>query len=105
PYAPRHSASLSAEYTFARGNWGDLTGRLDWEFVDSHVPYIEPSQNAFSEIKPYTLLNGRLTLANLPVGENQNVKLALWGKNLLDNEYRVNTLPFGIWTVSYFSDP
>ena len=105
PYAPRHSASLSAEYTFARGNWGDLTGRLDWEFVDSHVPYIEPSQNAVSEIKPYTLLNGRLTLANLPVGENQNVKLALWGKNLLDNEYRVNTLPFGIWTVSYFGDP
>ena len=105
PYAPRNSASLSAEYTVATGSWGDLTARLDYEFVDRHVPYIEPSQNATSEVRPYGLLNGRVTLANVPVGDGQTLKFALWGKNLADKEYRINTIPFGLWTASYFGDP
>jgi iron complex outermembrane receptor protein len=69
------------------------------------VPYIEPAQNATSLIKAYSLLNGRLTLGNVPVGNGQFLRFALWGKNLLDKEYRINTIPFGIWTASYFGDP
>lgn len=106
PYAPQNSAAFSAEYGIAAGSWGDLTARLDYEFVDRHVPYIEPAQNATSIVKPYSLLNGRVTLANVPVGnDGQSLKFALWGKNLLDKEYRINTIPFGIWTASYFGDP
>ncbi len=105
PYAPQNSAALSAEYSVASGSWGDLTARLDYEFVDRHVPYIEPSQNATSLVKPYSLFNGRITLANVPVGDGQSMKFALWGKNLLDKEYRINTIPFGIWTASYYGDP
>lgn len=106
PYAPQNSAAFSAEYGVTAGSWGDLTARLDYEFVDRHVPYIEPSQNATSIIKPYGLLNGRVTLANVPVGnDGQSLKFAFWGKNLLDKEYRINTIPFGIWTASYYGDP
>ena len=105
PYAPQNSAAFSAEYSIAAGSWGDLTARLDYEFVDRHAPYIEPFQNATSEVKPYSLFNGRVTLANVPVGDGQSMKFALWGKNLLDKEYRINTIPFGIWTASYYGDP
>ena len=33
------------------------------------------------------------------------ITVAAWGKNLTDETYRVNTLPFLIWTASYFGDP
>ncbi len=32
--------------------------------------------------------------------------MSLWGKNLTDEEYRINGIPFGypFWTVSYYGD-
>lgn len=105
PYTPRHSGSLSAEYTFFQQSWGELIGRIDYEYVDEHVPYIEPFQNATSKVNTYQLVNARLTLANIPVGDTETLKLALWGKNLTDKEYRVNTIPFGAWTSSFYGDP
>lgn len=91
--------------SYFQQSWGDLTGRVDYEIADEHVPYIEPAQNATSKINTYQLLNARLILADIPVANGQTLKLALWGKNLTDKEYRVNTLPFGAWTSSYFGDP
>ncbi|PLW82356.1 TonB-dependent receptor [Kineobactrum sediminis] len=105
PYTPNHSAALAAEYTVYSGAWGELTGRLDYEYVDRYVPYVEPTQNATSSVDPYQLLNGRLTLANIPVADGQSLKVALWGENLLDKEYRINTIPFGLWTASFYGDP
>ena len=63
-----------------------------------------PAQKAVSDIKGYGLLNARLTLAEIPVGDNQ-LQVSLWGKNLMDNEYRLNTVPFGPFAVSYFGNP
>lgn len=88
-----------------QADWGVLTGRVDYEFVDRHVPYIYPSQNESSQIGPYQLVNGRITLADMPLGGDQTLKVALWGKNLLDKEYRINTIPFGAWTSSFYGDP
>lgn len=105
PYTPRHSGSLSAEYTFFQSGWGELIGRVDYEYVDEHVPYIEPFQNATSKVNTYQLVNARLTLADIPVGSDQRLSVALWGKNLTDKEYRVNTIPFGAWTSSFYGDP
>ncbi len=105
PYTPRHSASAFAEYTFFTREWGELTGYIDYQFVDEHFPYIEPAQNATSKINTYQLVNARLTLADIPVAEGQTLKVSLWGKNLTDKEYRINTIPFGIWTSSFYGDP
>lgn len=105
PYTPRHSASAFAEYTFFTREWGELTGYIDYQFVDEHFPYIEPAQNATSKINTYQLVNARLTLADIPVAEGQTLKVSLWGKNLTDKEYRVNTIPFGAWTSSFYGDP
>lgn len=105
PYTPRHSGSLSAEYTFFQSGWGELIGRIDYEYIDEHVPYVDPPQNATSKVNTYQLVNARLTLADIPVGSDQRLSVALWGKNLTDKEYRVNTIPFGAWTSSFYGDP
>jgi len=79
--------------------------QLDYSYNDDYyTPYVTPAQKAVSDIKGYGLLNGRLTLANIPVGGNE-LQVALWGKNLLDKDYRLNTVPFGPFTVSFFGPP
>tara|TARA_R110002110_G_scaffold43803_3_gene135695 strand:- start:6811 stop:7917 length:1107 start_codon:yes stop_codon:yes gene_type:complete len=104
-YAPEYNFNLSAEYTFVRASWGNLNGRLDYTYSDDYVPYVTPEQNATSMIDSYGVLNGRLSLLDIPVGSSSTLNLALWGKNLTDEEYRLNTIPFGPWTVSFFGDP
>lgn len=105
PYAPRHSAGAFVEYTVARGEWGEMSAYLDYQYVDDYVPYVNPNQNRTSQIDAYGLLNGRFTLGNIAVGKFGTLDIALWGKNLTDEGYRLNTVPFGPWTVSYFGDP
>jgi iron complex outermembrane receptor protein len=104
-YAPRHTVNLGVEYTFLRADWGDLTGHLDYTYNDDYVVYVNPDQNRPLMIDSYGLFNGRLTLANIQVGQNSTVQVALWGKNLTDEEYRVNGIPFGPFAVSYYGDP
>ncbi|MDY0005271.1 MAG: TonB-dependent receptor [Spongiibacteraceae bacterium] len=104
-YAPRHTVNAGIEYTFARGSWGDLTARLDYTYNDDYVAYVNPDQNRPLQLKGYGLFNGRLTLANMQVGQTSTLQVALWGKNLTDEEYRLNGIPFGPFAVSYYGDP
>ncbi len=103
-YTPMHTVNLGVEYTFLRAHFGELTGRVDYSYNDDYTPYVKPEQKAVSDIKGYGLVNARLTLADIPVG-NSSMQVALWGKNLADNEYRLNTVPFGPFATSYFGNP
>lgn len=31
--------------------------------------------------------------------------LMTWGRNIFDEEYRDNTIPIGLWTISYWGAP
>ena len=103
-YTPQHTINVGAEYTLLREQFGELIARVDYSYNDDYTPYVTPAQKAVSDIKGYGLLNARLTLAEIPVGDNQ-LQVSLWGKNLMDNEYRLNTVPFGPFTASYFGNP
>ena len=105
PYAPENMMSLALDWSLGTWSWGDLDLHLDWSYNDNYVPYIEPSQNATAQIDSYNILNGNLMLSEVPVGKDMTMQFSLWGKNLTDEEYRQNTIPFGLWTVSYFGDP
>jgi iron complex outermembrane receptor protein len=104
PYAPDNTASAGIQYTIPGVMGGNLIGRLDWTYTDDRVLYTEPAQNLHSQLDSYSLLNGRITLADIEMGDG-TLKVAAWGKNLLDEDYRMSTIPFIIWTVSYYGAP
>lgn len=105
PYAPENTASVSLDWAIGNWGWGDLDLHADWNYNDDYVPYTNPSQNATSKVDSYELINASLTLSEVEVGSDMSMRFSLWGKNLADEEYRQNTIPFGLWTISYYGEP
>lgn len=103
-YTPRHTVNLGIDYTVLRANFGELNAHVDYSYNDDYSPYVKPDQRAVSKVDGYGLFNARLTLSNIPVGDNQ-LQLSLWAKNLRDEAYRLNTIPFGPMTTSFFGNP
>ena len=104
PYAPENTANAGIQYNLPDVAGGELSARLDWIYVDDRVAYTDPLQNLRSQLGSYDLINGRLSLADMPVPGGR-LSVSAWGKNLTDEAYRINTIPFIIWTVSYFGQP
>lgn len=119
PYAPENTFTLGADWTIARTNYGIWDMHVDFNYTDEYVPYIDPDQVETSSIDDRTLMNARLALSEIPVPGDGTLLVALWGQNITDEEYRINTIPFGGvdqrvdpnggsgvgWTTSYFGAP
>ncbi len=105
PYAPENTASIMLDWAVGNWGWGNLDLHVDWNFNDEYLPYIEPSQNATSQIDSYDILNASLILSEVAIGSNMSMQFGIWGKNITDEEYRQNTIPFGLWTISYYGAP
>ena len=81
-YTPKNKASVSAVYTVPL-SLGDLVGRLDYDYQSKFA--VSPSKTVNSNLGGRSLLNARLSL-DLKSG----VELAIWGKNLTEEEYFTN---------------
>ncbi len=109
PLAPEHSLSAGALYEFPALGIGQLSLYGSVSLLDEqHFGYRTGTAAEFGLVNgsdSYTLLNGRLTLAEIPGIPAGSLRLALWGKNLTDEEYTVfgNDLlsNLGIMTASY----
>lgn len=89
---PNHAGAFSAIYEFNPFSFGVLSLHVD---VTSSAGYAYAPKN-FDFHDSYTRVNGRITLSEIPVGPDQgNLRVALWGKNLTDEEYRVYAFPVG----------
>jgi iron complex outermembrane receptor protein len=119
PYAPENTFTLGADWTVARTDYGIWDIHVDFNYTDEYVPYIDPDQVETSSIDDRSLVNARLALSEIPVPGDGSLLIALWGQNITDEEYRINTIPFGGvdqrvdpnggsgvgWTTSYFGAP
>jgi iron complex outermembrane receptor protein len=119
PYSPDNTLTVGADWTVARTDWGTWDFHVDVNYTDDYVPYIDPDQVAESQIDDRTLVNARLALSEIPFPGDGTLLVALWGQNLTDEDYRINTIPFGGvdqrvdpnggsgvgWTTSYFGEP
>lgn len=94
-FAPENSASLQVEYRIAQGAWGQLSLQADASFTDT-VYFLNSQLNEFDAQSPHTLFNGRLTLSEIPLGRDGDLRVSLWGKNLSDKAYREYGADFGI---------
>jgi len=89
PYAPDWKTYFSAQYLQPLGEHGSLRFFADYSWVDDQ--YSDPSNAPLYLIESYSLIGARVSW--IPVSEHW--ELALWGKNLADEEYsRVNNLNF-----------
>jgi len=89
---PKHAGSLVADYTFAPWSFGSLSAHLDITSTDRFAYVSTPSPHQDS----YTLVNARLTLAEISVGSNGgSLSVSAWGKNLTDEDYLTLSFPVG----------
>lgn len=92
-YTPEHSASLAVEYEFAPWSFGQLRLRADAYYTDEIS--FHPQFDLYDESDEHHVLNARATLADIPMGNNGTLRLAAWGKNLENKEYRDFGIDFG----------
>jgi iron complex outermembrane receptor protein len=105
PYAPEATGSLALDWRVGELGIGVLDAHFDWSFKDDYVVYTDPTQNATGSVDSYEIANARLSLSDIQLGDNATLEVSAWGKNIFDEEYVENTIPFGAWTISYWGYP
>lgn len=96
-----HSAALTwnvgAQYDVPEFPVGKLSARVEYNHRGRtyfHPTTVGTPLNDVIAADGRGLLDGRITLSEIPVGGTQ-VSIAVWGKNLTDEEYRVHGIDFG----------
>ena len=84
--APQHSFRASLTYDVAQTAIGTLIAYLNYSWVDDHFITASTVTGDYL-IEAYGLTDARLTLADIPGLPVGSLRLALWGKNLADEEY------------------
>jgi len=95
--APKHSGSISLDYTQPAGGIGNLALHAEWVRAgDTYVASPFPRQTFISggvaTPKPVYLqptstnrVNARLALRDIPLAGGTKAEIALWGKNLFNH--------------------
>jgi iron complex outermembrane receptor protein len=81
-YTPNNVVSAAFDYTRPLG-FGDLRLHLDANYADGTQSFEQFAQETDASF----IVNARLALADLDMGQGRNVTFALWSRNLLDEEH------------------
>lgn len=92
-HAPKHTLAFGAQYDFEPFAFGVLSARLDVQYKDEFV--FHAFQNQFDAADDRTMINGRLSLNEISLGDTSKLRVSVWGKNLSDEEYRNWGIDFG----------
>jgi iron complex outermembrane recepter protein len=84
--APENNASVALQYDFDPFSFGTLSARVDVMYTDGYT--FHPFQNQYDSADDHTLVNARLSLKDIGLGDNGNLRVAAWVKNAFDEEYR-----------------
>ncbi|MBA6411609.1 TonB-dependent receptor [Parahaliea sp. F7430] len=82
-FSPEWTGHITARYEKHFEKLGNLVARVDWSYVGDQHFIVSPSPLIDGD--SYTLVDARLELREL---WGSNFALALWGKNIGDEEYR-----------------
>ena len=127
-FAVTSDLSLSASYGYRDTEYSleeftDLdtfsaTFGLDWNIADFefgnmnlNINYVMNDDNQFNNNDPtlvgeaYNLLNARLTLSDINVGERSNLKVSLWGRNITDEVYTLHGANFSFYDAHVYGTP
>jgi iron complex outermembrane recepter protein len=121
-HAPRSSYNLVADSEVWTTGWGTVRAMADYAWTDSFYTYpyqlAQPgdaryNSNAQSapdtQVPAYGILNAKLALTAIPIGGSKLGEIALWGRNVLDEDSVNNFIDFGpsfgSLTVANFVEP
>jgi iron complex outermembrane receptor protein len=97
-----YTASLAMSWTMAELEFGNVSLHADYSMNDEfQFSLIDPSMVADS----YNLLNARLTLSEIKVGDKSNLKVSVFGRNITDEEYVLHGASLGFFETRSYGAP
>ncbi|MDB5396921.1 MAG: ligand-gated channel protein [Rhodospirillales bacterium] len=100
-FVPNWTDHLGVQYEFPEWDFGTLILRADYSYQSAKYFGIInlPTQNPFTDLTKapsQNLVSARLTLADVPIwGGKANLETSVFGENLLDEHYIVQSIDFG----------
>ncbi len=92
PNAPKYSYRFDVEYRFPDIDLGTLTAYLNYSWQDDVFTQGNARIAYGAFIESYGLLNGRLVLDDIRLGQRARLQLALWGRNLEDKDWVTDSI-------------
>ncbi len=106
PYAPEHNYTLGLEYERAVGSASSpmmLNASIDYQWTDERYGTAFNDDMSGFFLDDYGLVNARLAVSDISVG-SLGLEVALWGRNLSDEEYKVHGISLGAYQAAYFGE-
>ncbi len=91
--APENTASLFLDYVCDPTDFGTFSASVGAVYTDDMVWH--PFQNQFDATDDRTLVQARVSLSDINLGDSGALRVSAWGKNLTDEEYREWGIDFG----------
>lgn len=105
-YSPENKVALGLEYVSDVG-FGELRARVDYSYTDEQYFYNDLYSAMVTAADSYSLINARVAITDMDMGDGQSLEMGAWVKNLTDEEYRVNGIPSptALEGLNYYGDP
>ena len=91
--APEHTLNIGLQYDFSPFSFGSMSARVDGNYLDEFT--FHPYNNRYDSADDRWLLNARLSLNDVALGDRGSLRISAWGKNLADEEYVEWGIDFG----------
>ncbi len=86
--APRHSGVVALDWTLLRRGWGELRAHGSYHYTaERKGNAITEERRGLTALPAYGLWSARLSAADLRIGTQGTLDIALWGRNLADAHY------------------
>jgi hypothetical protein len=83
-FTPKNAVSASIDYEHAVfGGAANLRFHFDGNYADATQAFDQFATKADSSL----IFNGRVSLADIRVGDTQDLSISIWGRNLFDEEH------------------
>jgi iron complex outermembrane receptor protein len=96
PNSPKGQGGAGLRYEGERMSWGRLSASLDYKWQSEF--YAGPKHDTWTN--GYGIWNARVGLADIRLPQGK-LRVALWGKNLADKEYRLATTNLGVISAQF----
>ena len=105
-YAPENNASGWGEYQFPTTDWGQLSVWVGFSYSDGFtISAAVPLDDPVNDDTDRSIWDARITLSEIPMGEAPgNLRLAIWGRNLGNEEYREFVIPFLTFDAAVYGE-